>query len=141
MVFWIKVANHCWTLGQKNCSCWYWIHQGGKYILYTYVPSMFKTLLCQPAWFQMYIWCVCHMKVHMVSYNLDQKKFQNPKFIFCLIMKRRTLKWLKWVDRKVVRLNNNSKINGQPKDTKSPSNNLERLSDKSKRKEFRVAKG
>ena len=29
---------------------------------------------------------IYHMKVQIVSYNLDQKKIKNPKFIFCLIL-------------------------------------------------------
>ena len=32
------------------------------------------------------------MKVHMVSYDFDKKKCQNPKFIFCLFMDKRTSK-------------------------------------------------
>ena len=32
------------------------------------------------------------MKVHMVSYDFDKKNCQNPKFIFCLFMDKRTSK-------------------------------------------------
>ena len=35
---------------------------------------------------------IYHMKVHIVIYNLDQKKFQNPEFMFCLIMDKRNPK-------------------------------------------------
>ena len=37
---------------------------------------------------------IYHMKVHIVSYNLGQKIFQNPEFIYCLIMNKRTPKQL-----------------------------------------------
>ena len=37
---------------------------------------------------------IYHMKVHIVSYNLGQNFFQNPEFIFCLIMDKRTQKRL-----------------------------------------------
>ena len=37
---------------------------------------------------------IYHMKVHIVNYNLSQKKFQNPEFIFSLIMDKRTQKRL-----------------------------------------------
>ena len=33
-----------------------------------------------------------HMKVHIFSYNLGPKKFQNPEFVFCLIMNKWTPK-------------------------------------------------
>ena len=39
---------------------------------------------------------ISHMKVHIVSYNLSSKKFQNPKFMFCLFMNKLTPKWLYW---------------------------------------------
>ena len=35
---------------------------------------------------------IYHMKVHMVRYNFSRKKLQNPKFIFCLFMNKRTSK-------------------------------------------------
>jgi hypothetical protein len=41
----------------------------------------FKTLLCQ---------------VHIVSYDLGQKQFQNPRSIICLIIDKRTAKRLWW---------------------------------------------
>ena len=34
------------------------------------------------------------MKVHILSWNLGQKQFQNPEFIFCLIMNKLTPKRL-----------------------------------------------
>ena len=37
---------------------------------------------------------IYHMKVHTVSYNLGQKKFQNPEFVFYLIMNKQTPKRL-----------------------------------------------
>ena len=40
--------------------------------------AIFKTLLCQPPWFQMYVWYVI-LKVHIVRYNLDQIFFSKFK--------------------------------------------------------------
>ena len=31
----------------------------------------------RPTWFQMHVHMICHMKIHMVSYNFSQKKFKS----------------------------------------------------------------
>ena len=40
---------------------------------------MFKTLLCQPTWFQMYVWYTIWKCVHMLCYTIDFKFFWNGK--------------------------------------------------------------
>ena len=37
---------------------------------------------------------IYHVKLHIISYNLDQTFLQDPELIFCLIMIKQTPKWL-----------------------------------------------
>ena len=54
---------------------------------------LFKTLLCQPRWFSMNVWYTIWKYIYS-AIIWTQNFFQNPEFIFFLIMDKRTPKRL-----------------------------------------------
>jgi hypothetical protein len=65
MIFFSNLStNRVWPNQAKS---WKWV--------------MFKTLLCQPKWFQVNVWYTLR-KYTCSANNLSQFFFQNPKFIF-----------------------------------------------------------